>query len=69
MLFSDFESDTWGDDWSAGAGASTLSLVSSEAGFEPLQGQALRVVVRAGTNDGMSVRYRFQEELGAEGAR
>lgn len=68
LLFSDFETDVWGDDWSYGTGAATLERVTSDPPrlFEPLQGSALRVEIPEGENLGMSVGFRFEDEIGTE---
>jgi len=68
LLFSDFESADWGLDWSTGADAATLDLVTDDPGnqFDPHQGQALRVVVPGGELTGMGLTFKFADEVGAE---
>ena len=63
-----FETSDWGDGWSYGTGASTLTRVLLDASleFEPLLGYALRVEIPQGTNTGMSVGYEFADKLGYE---
>jgi hypothetical protein len=63
-----FETSDWGDGWSYGTGASTLSRVYDEPGlqFQPLLGYALRVEIPQGTNTGMSVGFEFGDKLGYE---
>ena len=67
-LFSDFESNNWGDDWSFGTDAGTLDTLLSDPGrlFEVLKGSALRVKVAEGTHYGMSVGFNFTEKIGHE---
>jgi hypothetical protein len=68
LLFSDFETDTWGNDWSSGHNLGTLKVVSSDPSFQfdPLSGRALRVTIIKGGNTGISLHYRFAEEIGSE---
>lgn len=63
-----FESPEWGDGWSYGTGAGTLTRVLEDPGlqFEPLLGHALRVEIPQGNNTGMSVGYEFADKLGYE---
>ena len=67
-VFADFEDVAWGDQWSTGADRPTLETVTSDTGrlFEPHQGAALRVRVPGGENTGMSLTYKFMDELGEE---
>jgi len=67
-LFSDFETDSWGVDWTFGSDAATLDRVLSDPGrlFEPLNGSALRVKITEGGHYGMSVGFDFAEEVGSE---
>jgi hypothetical protein len=68
LLFSDFESDGWGADWTNGADSANIVPVSTDPDrqFEPWQGRALRVVVPAGSNSGMGLEFKFGAEVGAE---
>ena len=63
-----FEDTDWGDGWSYGTGASTLTRIINDPGlqFEPLLDYALRVEIPQGTNTGMSVGYEFADKLGYE---
>ncbi len=65
-----FEHTTFGDaSWSdvyRNADSATLELVSSGAGFEQLDGQALKVTVPAGDNSGAGFAFKFEEQTGAE---
>ena len=60
-----FSSATWGDVY-RNTNSPTLQLVSSGAGFEQLDGQALKVTVPAGDNFGAGFAYKFAEQTGAE---
>jgi hypothetical protein len=68
LLFTDFESDDWGDDWTFGTGAGTLQIVADDPSrlFTPLQGRALRVRIPEGSNTGMNVGFDFADETGSE---
>ena len=68
LLFSDFESATWGDDWTFGTGASTLTRVTSDPPilFESFDRTALRARIPDGANTGMNVGFKFEEETGSE---
>ena len=67
ILFTDFDSAGWRDQWPGGQRA-TVSEVRSdrERGFEPLQGQAMRIKVPQGEHYGASLRYDFEERMGRE---
>jgi len=62
-----FEDEQWCERW-AGKDRSTVELVAADEslGFEPLQGQALRIAVPRGEHYGANYRYRFQEQIGEE---
>ena len=63
-----FEDTAWGNGWSYGTGASTLTRLESDPPrlFQPLLGHALRVEIPQGTHTGMSVGYRFDDKHGLE---
>lgn len=67
-LFSDFETNQWGDDWTFGTNAATLDRVLSDPGqlFEPLRGSALRIKMTEGGHYEMSVGFDFADEIGQE---
>ena len=68
MLFADFESASWGDQWTDGSGRATLQAVDGSEGnsFAPLAGSALRIEVTAGDNYGGALTYKFADEQGSE---
>ena len=68
LLFSNFEREDWGKEWSFGTGARTLRLVDADAErrFEPLQGKALRVEIPKGANTGLNVGFKFRQKTGEE---
>ncbi|MCH9648435.1 MAG: DNRLRE domain-containing protein [Deltaproteobacteria bacterium] len=68
VLFADFETTTWGDQWTYGTGASTLSRLDSDPPllFQQLDRHALRVQIPEGENTGMSVGFEFEDETGSE---
>lgn len=66
VFANNFEDDNWGAVWSAGSDGTNLAVISTEAGFEPLSGRALKVTVPAGENSGLSLRHRFMQEEGEE---
>ncbi|MDJ0664985.1 MAG: DNRLRE domain-containing protein [Acidimicrobiia bacterium] len=60
-----FTSSAWADSY-ANTDSSTLQLVSSAPGFEPLDGQALKITVPAGENMGSGVAFKFEDQTGSE---
>ncbi|MBN2316564.1 MAG: hypothetical protein JXM79_21735, partial [Sedimentisphaerales bacterium] len=67
VIFTDFDSDGWRDDWSGG-NRPTVSIVAEdkERNFEPLQGKALRIKVDKGGHYGASLQYDFKKKTGGE---
>ena len=65
-FFDPFESASWVNGWTHVGGV--LDIVGSDPAllFEPLQGNALRSTLLAGTNTAMNVGYHFLDETGAE---
>jgi hypothetical protein len=68
LLASDFETDSWGADWTGGSNDVHLARVdqSEGNGFAPLSGSALRIEVTAGDNYGASLVYKYMDETGSE---
>ncbi len=70
ILFSDFESADWAQDWTSGTSghSENMDVVSEDSDrlFEPLSGSALRIRIAAGDHYGASFAFKFADELGAE---
>ncbi len=68
LLFSDFESQNWGDDWTSGSNSQMIEVVSEDDNrlFEPFQNNAIRLRVAAGDNYGASLIYKFMDKTGEE---
>jgi Polysaccharide lyase 14/Disaggregatase related repeat len=68
LLFSSFDTPTWGDDWTSGSDDPHLLVVSEDiiGQFESFQNDALRVEVSANDNYGASLIFKFMEILGEE---
>jgi len=68
VLFSDFETASWGDGWTYGQTESTLTRLESDPSlrFEPFDGFALRAEIPEGTNTGMNLGFKFADETGSE---
>lgn len=64
----DFEADTWWHQWGLREPPKRTDIVVSDPdlGYEPLDGKALRVRVDEGGHYGLSLSYRFAEQLGHE---
>ncbi len=60
-----FSSTSWADVY-ANADSPNLELVSSGAGFEQLDGAALKITVPAGENTGSGFAFKFEDQTGAE---
>jgi len=67
MVFTDFESDTWQEQWS-GAKRQTVSIVAQDEAqrFASLQNRALCIKVPEGQHYGASIQYEFKKRLGRE---
>ncbi len=70
ILFSDFNSSTWYQDWGLGAQPFPLKneIISTDPTrqFQAFDGSALRIQVTQGTHYGTSFRYNFQNQTGSE---
>ena len=60
-----FSSAGWAEVY-ANTDSPTLELVSSGPGFEPLDGQALKITVPGGENMGSGIAFKFQDQTGSE---
>ncbi len=67
LVASAFETGAWRHSWRGGT-RQTVSLVASdpERKFEPLEGKALRIAVKAGGHYGASIYHKFAETAGGE---
>lgn len=68
LLRCDFESDDWWRTWGERESPKRVDLVanSSQFGFEPFDGRALRIRIDQGGHYGLSLAYRFSKQLGWE---
>lgn len=66
MHFEDFEAASWEDSWSSLGGNTDVVDSDPDLGFEPLRGQALRVLMPSGENHALSLEYGFADKLGSE---
>ena len=68
VLFSDFESAGWAQDWTSGTDSPNIEPVASDPDrlFESLSGSALRIKVVAGDHYGVGFAFKFKDELGEE---
>ena len=68
IMATGFESTLWQKDWNFGEiGGSFERIDSARAlGFERLDGHALQVLIPAGKNLGLDMRYRFSDKVGYE---
>ncbi len=64
--FTEFADASWADVYEGGTDSPTLQLVGTAPGFEQIDGSALKVTVPAGTNTGMGVGYKFENQTGSE---
>ena len=65
ILFADFQSSEWTQQWSLGESLATVNNDKSN-NFKPLLGKAIRVEIPEGGNLAMDMRYNFQQEIGDE---
>lgn len=65
LMFDDFESDGWMDNWSDHGGDYEVTD-APDFGYEPLGGRALRALIPEGENTGLNTSYYFMEETGSE---
>ncbi len=68
IFFTDFESSNWQDEWSAIShpeNGRTLEVDDANL-FVPFQGKAVRSRIPAGSTSGMSLTYKFRNEIGNE---
>ncbi len=63
-----FEAADWLSRWSYVDPGDTYRTVAGAPalGFEPLEGKSLQVVIAEGSNVGLNLLYKFQQELGSE---
>ena len=63
-----FESIMWRFEWSSLSGSSNVQIVGKGEGngFIPLDGDALKVTIAAGQNQGLDLRYNFSKQIGTE---
>jgi hypothetical protein len=70
IMATGFESAAWQKDWNFGEIRGSYERSGSRGaagtGFEPLDGQALQVMIPAGKNLGLDMRYKFSDKLGIE---
>ena len=68
VMASGFESPLWWSDWSDVSFRSNSDRVAGDSsfGFEPLDGNALRVRIPRGKNLGLDMAYKFADKLGNE---
>ena len=70
IMATGFESAFWEKDWNfgeiRGSYERTDDRGSRALGFEPLDGQALQVMIPEGKNLGLDLRYKFSDKVGAE---
>jgi len=68
LFFCDFESDNWYQEWGAARRdihGETVAFDKSRK-FEPFQEKALRIRVDQGGHYGISLQFRFKEQIGEE---
>jgi len=66
LLFEDFESDSWEDNWTTTSGQFETLDSDPALQFEALSGSALRVLMPSGGNHALSLRYGFADKVGSE---
>ena len=68
IYFTDFESESWGDDWDSYNHRENTKLVNTDAvaSMVPFHGNALEVTIREGEHYGTSIKFMFNKKLGYE---
>lgn len=68
IFFTDFESESWMDEWSYAGEREAIDTVSTDdpRKFESLHGKALRVRIAEGANGALNTLYKFQQETAKE---
>jgi len=70
IMATGFESAAWQKDWNVGEIRGEYEQTGNgggrDFGFEPLDGRALQVLIPAGKNLGLDMRYKFSDKLGNE---
>jgi hypothetical protein len=63
-----FESPKWSDEWTQAAPLKALDITANDSQhkFQPLTGNALRVIIAEGAKTGMNTLYKFKKEIGRE---
>lgn len=68
VFFTDFESETWADEWTVAAPQEMIDTVAADPTrkFEPLQGKALRSKLAEGSTTALNTLLKFAQLTGAE---
>lgn len=68
IMATGFESALWQKDWNFGEIRGTFERIDKARsfGFESLDGDALQIMIPAGKNLGLDMRYKFSDKLGYE---
>jgi hypothetical protein len=68
VFATDFESETWNDEWTYAGKMEVIDTVSEDAErkFQLLQGKALRVKIAEGSTGALNTLFKFGKETGSE---